>query len=62
MTTNLHSGAKITKFCKMLLHYINQSKEGKISNKQAVAVAVVRVLPVELIEAIVEVAKHRNKA
>ena len=37
----------------MLLHYINPSIEEETSNKQAAAAAVIRVLPVEWIEAIV---------
>ena len=52
MTKNLPSGAKRTKFCKMLLHYLNPSVEVETSNESA-ATAAVRVLPGEWIEAII---------
>ena len=52
MTKNLPSGAKRTKFCKMLLHYINQSIEEESHNKHAAAAAI-RVLSGEWIEAII---------
>ena len=53
LTKNLPSGEKWTKFCKMLLHYLNPSIEiEKLSDKVAAAAAV-KVLPGQWIEAIV---------
>ena len=53
LTKNLPSGEKKTKFCKMLLHYLNPSIEiDKLSDKAAAAAAV-KVLRGRWIEAII---------
>ena len=53
LTKNLPSGEKRTKFCKMLLHYLNPSIEiEKLSDKIAAAAAV-KVSPGRWIEAII---------
>ena len=55
LTKNLPSGEKRTKFCKMLLHYLNPSIEiEKLSAKAAAAAAAAaKVLPGQWIEAII---------
>ena len=52
LTKNLSSGAKRTKFCKMLLHFLTPSIDvGEEADQQA-TVAAVKVLPGRWIEAI----------
>ena len=53
LTKNLPSGEKRTKFCKMLLHYLNPSTEIEKLLDKAAAAAAVKVLPGEWIEAII---------
>ena len=53
LTKNLPSGEKQTKFCKMLLHYLNPSIEIEKLSDKAVPAAVVKVLPRQWIEAII---------
>ena len=54
LTKNLPSGEKRTKFCKMLLYYLNPSIELKKSSDKIAAAAAVNVLPGQWIEAIVD--------
>ena len=53
LTKNLPSGEKRTRFCKMLLHYLNPSIEVEKISDKAAAAAAVRVLPGPWIEAII---------
>ena len=53
LTKNLPSGEKRTKFCKMLLHYLNPSTEIEKLSDKAAAAAAVKVLPGQWIEAII---------
>ena len=53
LTKNLPSGEKRTRFCKMLLHYLNPSIEVEKISDKATAAAAVRVLPSWWIEAII---------
>ena len=53
LTKNLPSGEKRTKFCKMLLHYLNPSTEIEKLSDKAAAAAAVKVLPGKWIEAII---------
>ena len=60
LTKNIPSGEKRTKFCKMLLHYLNPSIETeKLSDKTAAA-AVVRVLLGQWIESIIGAVEFRK--
>ena len=53
MTKNLPSGEKRTKFCKMLLHYLNPNIEIEKLLDKATASAAIKVLPGQWIEAII---------
>ena len=53
MTKNLPSGAKRTKFCKMLLHLLPFSIEAGKEDDYHTAVATVTIIPGQWLEAIV---------
>ena len=53
LTKNLPSGEKRTRFCKILLHYLNPSIEIERLSDKAAAAVVVRVLPGRWTEAVI---------
>ena len=53
LTKNLPSGEKRSKFCKILLHYLNPSIEIKKISDKVAAAAAVKILSGRWIEAII---------
>ena len=62
LTKTLPSGEKRTKFCKVLLHYLNPSIEIEKFLDMAATAAVAKVLPGRYIEAIIDTVEFWESA